>query len=155
VTTVAANRECMAADRLYSIEDGSFMAPKLWVHEGSIYSSSGNSADFLLFQRYVMGIDKDRPIIKDEDSFSVLRLSTDGIWYYDYACLGVRIDDDYFAIGGGKLAALCLMSTGMHPVDAVRTVAKHHDGTKGRVDCINLADLPPPTKGRTRARKGS
>lgn len=153
MTTVAANRECMAADRHYSLDGPSFKATKLWIHDGSIWSSAGGNADWLVFQRYVLGVDKERPIIKDEDGFCVLRLSKDGMYYYDWSCLPTKIDDQCFAIGAGQLAALCLMDVGLSPKEAVTRVCARDDNTKGPVDCVFLAEVAAFKKPRTR--KGS
>lgn len=148
MTTIAANHLCMAADRHYSLEGCSFKAPKLWVHEGSIWSSAGYNADWIAFQRYIIGLDKERPTLKGDDEFSVLRLSADGLFYYDWSCHPTRIDNEHFAIGNGQLAAICLMSVGVSPKDAVSLICEHDDGTKGPVDCIFLTDIVKPARAK-------
>lgn len=146
MTTIAANRECMAADRHFSLDGPSFNSRKLWVHDGSIWSSAGHSGDWFAFQRFVLGIEKDRPVMDREGTFCCLRLSKEGLHYYDYSCVPVHLDDDMFAIGSGQLAALCLMSTGMSPASAIEVVGKFDEGTKGPVDCIWLKDIPQTKK---------
>lgn len=140
MTTIAANRECMAADRYWSLSDGTgFSACKLWRHKDEIYGSCGKGADWHLFQRYVLGKVKDIPTITDEEGFAVLKLNKQGIWYFDYSCIGVLIDGDCYAIGGGALGAMIAMDCGLAPEGAVEACTKRHDGTKGPVDTFYLA----------------
>lgn len=149
MTTIACNRQEMAGDRWFDLDGVGFRAPKLWVHNGSIWSSAGNSGDFLAFQRWVLGVDKERPVT-DRDSFCVLRLDASGIWYYDYSCEPVLMSDDHFAIGSGQLAALVLMDHGLSPHDAIVKIAQRDSCTRGPVDVVTLASIQKPKR---RARK--
>lgn len=142
----------MVADRKFSL-DGSpaFHAPKIWRHKGDLYSSAGKSGDWMLFQRWIIGEVKDRPVC-DEDTFSVLRLSKDGLWYYDYSCYPVRMDETYFAIGAGDTAAMCLMDQGLSPAQAIEAIKRRSDSTGGTVDVVYLKEeAPVKTSKRSKA----
>lgn len=148
MTTVACTLTEMAADSWFDLDGAGFRAPKLWVHAGGIWSSAGNSGDWFAFQRWLLGVDKDRPVV-DKDSFCALRLDESGIWYYDYSCDPVLMREDRFAIGSGQLGALVLMDAGYPPASAVERVARFDSGTRGPVDVVTLASIAP-AKRKTR-----
>lgn len=139
MTTIAVNHECMAADRHYSVDGVGFSAPKLWVNDGSVWGSAGKSGDWNLFQRFILGQAKDPPVL-DEETFAAIRLSPEGIFYYDYSSYPVRMNDRFFAIGSGQLAAITLMNEGYSPRSSVEAIAKVAETTREPVDCISLTD---------------
>ena len=131
MTTIACNRQEMAADRWFDLDGLGFRSSKLWVHNNAIWSSAGNSGDWLAFQRWILGVDKERPVA-DRASFCVLRLDASGICYYDYSW------------------ALVLMDHGLSPHDAIVKIAQRDSCTRGPVDVVTLASIQKPKR---RARK--
>jgi hypothetical protein len=123
VTTIAANRECMAADSLANTDGRAFHTRKLYRVRGALIGISGGLDHGMMFVRwYAAGADlADRP--KGLDA-SALALDRSGLYRYESECYPMPIEDGFAASGSGAYAALAAMHMGATPKEAVEVACK-------------------------------
>lgn len=137
MTTIACDLKHMVGDRRITIGELYFPATKIVKIKGDIVGTAGldgEGADFVEWYRKQAG---EIPKLT-ADSFEVLILKKDGIYYYDYTCVGTRVERPYWAIGNGALGALCAMKRGASPKEAIEDVAEFSHGTGPETDALEL-----------------
>lgn len=164
MTTIAANRTCMAADNKVTDSDRVYYTNKLRVIDGCIVAAAGLCADSnTFFDWFRSGREAPYPALTDDPdtTFECLVLSPRGL--FAYSCCGEpdELDDGHYAIGTGSPVALyCMRALKMTPEQAVYEAFKVDPnsgvdpagGPGGKVRVYNLADIPAPKKGRARGR---
>lgn len=130
MTTIAANRELMAADSQATTGEGiKFACVKLFERQGGIIGFCGGLAVGTKFVRSFPDVEE-----WDEDcEFEALILNSKGIWLYESSLEPIKVDQSFYAIGSGAQAAIAAMHMGADPIQAVKIAAKIDSGTGGRV----------------------
>jgi hypothetical protein len=136
MTTIACDLKHMVGDRRITIGELYFPATKILKIKGDIVGTAGldgEGSDFVDWYRKGGEAPK-----LTADSFEALVLKKDGIYYYDYTCVGTRVERPFWAIGNGALGALCAMKRGATPKEAVEDVSEFSHGTGAETDAIEL-----------------
>lgn len=153
MTTIAANLECMAADRRVSDSDEndaftgwSYPARKIFRIGNSLYGTSGHGSMCLVFIEWLK-TNRSRHalyrILGDEDrcAFRVLELrsaphrrgkATLHVW--DGWGIPEQVLADHIAVGSGAKAACALLDKGEGPEGAIRGAMPHDFFTGGPID---------------------
>lgn len=140
MTTIAANRHCMAADRKVTDGDTRYYSKKIKRVGKAIVGCAGTAA--LCNQFFVWfktRRDKDKPVIKDadEDTLDAIVLTDEGrLFVYDKDCQVDELEDDYYAVGTGRQAALAAMFLGADPARAVQVAREIDNDTGGQIDVL-------------------
>ena len=140
MTTIAANRRCMAADRKITDDSGRSSERKIVRVGDAIIGLAGDTAACEKALKFLVALgdcaeDEDPTVptfAKDED-LAILILAPNGL--YVIRGTGLQIEelaDPFYAVGSGSKAALAGMVLGMEPWDAVDLACQ--------VDCYS--DLP-------------
>ncbi len=153
MTTIACNREEMAADSLTIIEDLRFgrneKVRRVYRGLGNpshLVAGSGQSRHINRFLEWYGTFDApERPDLGED--FAGLALTPEGIFYYDGGCYGVPMDLDYWAIGSGAQIALGAMAMGASPKEAVVIACGFDVGSGGpvRSERLDAPKLVPPS----------
>jgi 20S proteasome alpha/beta subunit len=137
MTTIACDLKHMVGDRRITIGELYFPATKIFKVRGDIVGTAGDGGDGDEFIEWYRKQSGEKPVL-DKDTFEALVLKKDGIYYYDYTCLGTKIERGYAAIGNGALGALCAMKHGATPKEAIEDVSEFSHGTGRETDSIEL-----------------
>lgn len=140
MTTIAANRRCMAADRYITDDCGPSTERKIVRIGDAIVGAAGTTSACEKALRYLAdlpGIAADEnpipPTFAKDDDLVVLILTPVGLFLIRDTGLQIEeLADPHFAIGSGGKAARAGMVLGMEPWDAVDLACQ--------VDCYS--DLP-------------
>lgn len=126
MTTIAANQKVMAADTRTVTGETWFRTSKIVRVGRSVVGVAGDSSAIEKFLRWYIGGRKkrERPEFRDSESFAALILDSRGMWHCDESLAFDRVNDDYFAIGTGAIAALVAMDLGLDPVAAVEAACR-------------------------------
>lgn len=121
MTTIACNRQEMAADSLAVTDNRKCRVRKLFRGRGAIIGVSGSAEHAVMFVHwYHNGADlNDRP--RDLD-IGALVLDKNGVFRYEGNCYPYEVLDEFAAVGSGADAGLAAMIMGATPERAV-TVA--------------------------------
>jgi hypothetical protein len=173
VTTVAANREVMAADHRVT-EDGSPIChmPKLYRIKDRVYGICGDVDAALVFLAWLRaGLDTDEwdytflyayafDNTETRESFEVMELGPEGLALWNGWGVRKPILDDRYAIGSGGPAALQAMTgkSKLAPFDAVREAISgdQYSGLMPDLEVEEMWLIPPelaPTDKPKKARK--
>lgn len=91
--------------------------------------------------------------VNEYTEFECLIVHKSGIWMADRLCRLEQLDEDFWAAGSGRQAALAAMHCGKSAVEAVRIAARIDSFTGGRVVHMSLADVESKRgKGKARIR---
>lgn len=137
MTTVIATRDCMVSDTLISYEPSFRGESKIWVAQGCVWGGAGPAGPIAAFKQWTLGKGK-RPDFKKPDDdeeesakMEVLQLHpTNGLFLWINSDLPERVDEPFYAIGGGGAYAVGAMSHGATPQEALEIAAKWHTGTR-------------------------
>jgi len=146
MTTIAYRDGILAADSRLTVDHGcgarKHTCRKLFrkrVGEGKkahdvIIATAGESSPGMVFVDWY-GSGKPPPDIFMHlgGDFLCLVLSPEGLFEYDVYCRGEPIEEEFYAVGSGSMAALAAMHCGKSAVDAVRIAARIDSFTGGRV----------------------
>ncbi len=140
MTTIAANLECMAADRKVTLGETRYMSRKLKRVRDTIVGGAGSSTGIAKFMRWFeAGADADdTPKLAKDEEIDVLLLSPRGLSFFNGEFVEDLMEDAFFALGTGNQAALAAMHLGLSPGDAVEVAKKVDNGTDGVVDVMWL-----------------
>lgn len=145
MTTIAYRNGVIAADSRTTLEtEGGgarmFLCEKLFrkqvvlkgVAQEVIIATAGESSPGMVFVDW-FGSRKKPPIddfLTGEADFTCLVLQHDGLWEYDAWCRGVKILDEFYAIGSGAKAALGALHMGAGARKAVELACRidHYSG---------------------------
>jgi 20S proteasome alpha/beta subunit len=137
MTTIVCDLTKMVGDRRITIGDLFFPATKIFKIKGEIVGAAGLDGEGAAFMEWLRKPTDTRPVLAP-DSFEAIVLRRDGIYYYDYTCIGTKVELPFYAIGNGALGALCAMERGATPEEAVQLVAKHSHGTGSEIDVLTI-----------------
>lgn len=164
MTTLAANLECMAADRRVSdstdADEGgptgwSYPANKLFRIGNSIFGTSGHGTMSLAFIEWLKTRRSRHELYKilgdyEREEIRVLELrgpmrrrGAAGIYVWDGWGYAEEVLKDHVAVGSGAKAAGALLDAGFTPRDAVRGAMKQDFFTGGEIDVMWLSGKPP------------
>ena len=122
MTTIACNKDVMAADSQATASNRSSKVVKIFRVNGDIIGCSGTVEDWLIFVEWYKN--KTSPPELDSD-FGALVLTRDGtIYEYGNKLMKMEIFEDFYAIGSGSDIAIGAMSVGADPKQAVKIAAK-------------------------------
>jgi ATP-dependent protease HslVU (ClpYQ) peptidase subunit len=146
MTTIAYRDGVLAADSRVTVDYGSgarkHTCKKLFrkrVTEGKksfdvIIATAGESSPGMVFvDWYGSGTSVPDIFLHIDADFTCLVLTPDGLFEYDTFCRGEKIEEDFYAIGSGAMAALAAMHCGKSALDAVRIAARVDTYTGGRI----------------------
>lgn len=133
MTTVAANRSCMAADSKVTVNDSeSYSARKIERIGDAIVGAAGHNRAINKFLRWVRRGGGRKPRMVKGDELDAIVLTPAGLFRVDCQFDWEPVKDEFLAIGSGAMAALAAMHCGLNPEGAVEIAC--------RVDC----DSAPP-----------
>lgn len=149
MTTIAANKTEMAADSKITMEASTdtrhFTTSKMVVKDGDILGAAGDSHWGELFFKWY-GSRKKKPQFPKDADFEALVLTKDGkLFHYDETLARNSVNDNYFAIGSGGMAALAGLHLGLDPTAAVDLASRVDPYTGPPVITIRLEN-PPDAK---------
>jgi hypothetical protein len=133
MTTIACNRDMMAADSLVTCgSQRNYQTSKIWRHGRSIFGAAGDSKAIAAFRRWIGSYAPGWPAMlrgladagfADGADFSALELRDDGIYIWDSGLFPDRLEDEEqnYAIGsiGAGVALYCMRVLHDGPVKAV------------------------------------
>lgn len=129
MTTIVCNSTTMAADKR-GTSNPIFKTTKIFRVRGSLIGISGNIEQALRFVEW-RRTPEGKPAFTEGASLEVLELSADGkITWWGPEMVGVTIENDFYAVGSGAMAAMGAMSMGASPKRAV-VVASLWDAATG------------------------
>jgi hypothetical protein len=129
MTTIVCNRTIMAADRR-GTSNPLFTMTKLFRVGGSIIGITGNIEQALRFVEW-RRTPEAKPTFSEASSIEILELTADKrIIYWGAEMVGIPIENEFYALGTGAMAAMGAMSMGASPRKAV-TIASMWDAATG------------------------
>lgn len=133
MTTVATNRECMAADTRL-VGDVIASVTKIRRFGNRIIGCAGDMVCITVFWDWAAGGFKERrkPTLP-EGSFDALELNPDGIFAWDRALCRYPHRDDYHAIGSGAMSAKTAIFLGKTPEESIVVASEFDESTGGPV----------------------
>lgn len=147
MTTLAVNRECIAADTRVVTGGSYYHASKLFRVGQSILGTAGDGFACLGFVEWFKSPRRNPGQLHkmfgeiDRHEIIVIELNPGGIYLWNGWGFPERINDPYYATGSGGMAALEAMRDGKQPEEAVRRAISHDENTGGPVEVEYL--LPP------------
>ena len=136
MTTIACDLKHMVADRRVTCGDIQFPATKIFKIRGDILGAAGIGGDceaFMDWYRKQTAI----PSLNREE-FEAMVLTKQGIFFFDYTCVGFKVEREFHAVGAGALGALVAMRKGATPKEAIELVAEFSIDTGPETDTIEL-----------------
>lgn len=137
MTTIAANKRCMAADRRVSYGDTHFSSVKIRRIGKAIVGCAGDGEAVAQFFDWYARKRKKLPD-KIEGAVDALVLTAEGLYHYDKHGYPDMVTDEFMAIGSGGMAAVAAMHCGKDPAEAVAIAALVDTGTGGQIDVLEL-----------------
>ena len=161
MTTIAYRDGILAADSRLTVDHGSgarkHTCKKLFrkrVGEGKkaydvIIATAGESSPGMVFVDWY-GSGKPVPdlFLHLGGDFLCLVLSPSGLFEYDVYCRGEPIEEEFYAVGSGSMAALAAMHCGKSAIEAVRVASRIDSFTGGRIVYEALNKETPRVKAR-------
>lgn len=140
MTTIAANRKCMAGDQKVTDDDTYFRTRKIRRIGKCIVGAAGTGPACIKFLRWLEKADPnaDPPKFGKDDELAALVLTPKGLFVYDTSCEPEEILDGFYAVGSGKQAALAAMHLGCDPGKAVEIAATVDTSTGLPVEVLTL-----------------
>lgn len=141
MTTIAADRRSMAADRKLSYCETSHQVVKIRRIGQAIVGCAGSSGAACKFMRWLEeGKPTDAiPKFAKDDELSALVLTPEGLFLFDLSCEPDEIVDGRCAIGSGSHAALAAMrGFDASPERAVEVACLVDNASDGPVDVLHL-----------------
>jgi ATP-dependent protease HslVU (ClpYQ) peptidase subunit len=137
MTTIVANRNCMAADNRVTGMP-MFSTEKLFRINGSILGIAGSTQQCLRFIEW-RRTPEAKPTFTETADFEVLELTSDGrLLWWGPEMVAIPIADDYYAIGSGAAFALGAMDMGASPERAIKSSAKWDSSTGSTIQVKRL-----------------
>ena len=157
MTTIAVNRECMAADTRVTTGASYYHSPKIFRIGDTLWGTAGDAFACLAVIDWLK-TPKRSPFLlhrafadHDRDSVLLVGLGPEGITLLTGWGTFERVLDDQIAIGSGSMAALEAMRHGSDPEMAVKRAMTHDECTGGHVQVEYL--LPPELLPKRRKRR--
>jgi len=159
MTTIAANRECLAADTRVVTGSSFYHAPKIFRVGNSLLGTAGDGFACLAFVEWFKSERRNSQVLHkifgetiDRDAIWIVELNPAGIYFWNGWGVPEKILDEVFAVGTGGPAALEAMRCGKTPEEAV-TRAFAHDENSGppvQVEYLLPPELIPRRKRRVK-----
>lgn len=142
MTTIAANRQCMAGDRRVTLGEVRYNTKKIKRIGDMIVGGAGSGTAIIKFFRWVeAGCDlDDTPRLAKDEEFDAIILTATGLEFWNQDFSPDAMEDDAFAIGTGNQAAMAAMICGCDPGQAVEVAAEVNNNTGGVVDVLWLKE---------------
>jgi hypothetical protein len=138
MTTIAANRVCIAADTRVT-GDVITSVRKLIVLPHSIFGCAGDMEAIRLFVDWATaGFPQKRRPNFGESAFEALELDQTGIWVWERTLTRYVLEDDFHAIGSGAMAAKVAMYLGKTPAEAIEIASRFDEATGGKIHVEGL-----------------
>lgn len=157
MTTVAITREAIAADTRVVTGSSYYHAPKIFRVGQSLLGTAGSGFACLAFVEWFKSPRRNPQVLHkifgeyDRDDILIAELNPAGIFLWDGWGYPEKINDPYYAIGSGAMAALEALRNGLDPDDAVRRAVAHDENTGSPVQ---IEYLLPPELSPKRKRRG-
>lgn len=148
MTTLAFNRECIAGDTRVVTGGSYYHADKIFRVGNSLLGTAGNGFMCLAFVEWFKS-QKRNPFTlhkligeeADRDDILIAEINPGGIYLWDGWGFAEKINDPFYAIGSGAMAALEALRNDHPPEEAVRRAIAHDENTGSPVQVEYL--LPP------------
>lgn len=148
MTTIAVNRECMAADTRVVNGNSYYHADKIFRVGNSLLGTAGDSFMCLAFVEWFKSPRRNpfelHKLIGEEgdrNEIVIAELNAGGIYLWNGWGYPEKLNDPAFAIGSGGMPALEAMRNGHTPEEAVRRATLHDENTGAPIQVEWL--LPP------------
>jgi hypothetical protein len=158
MTTIAANRECIAADTRVVNGSSYYHAPKIFRIGNSLLGTAGDGFACLAWVEWFKSPRRNPQTLHrmfgetvDRDAIWIVELNPSGIHFWNGWGVPETILDDCFAVGTGGMAALEAMRSGKTPEEAVHRALAHDENSGPPVQVEYL--LPPELLKPKRRRK--
>ena len=156
MTTIAVNRECMAADTRVSTGGAHYHANKIFRIGCSLFGTAGDGDMGLVMIDWLRTARNRQRLYKEWADYErsevwLVELNPGGIYLWTGWGVPERLNEERFAIGSGQLAALQALDSGLSPEDAVRSSIRY-DQYSG--EPLQVEYLLPPELKRTRRKRG-
>jgi len=153
MTTIACNRECMAADTRVSTGGAHYHANKIFRIGVSLFGTAGDGDMGLVMIDWLKTARNKQQLYKllgdyERSEVWLIELNPGGIHLWTGWGVAERLNEDRYAIGTGQLAALQAMDAGASPEDAVRGATRYDQYTGEPLQVEWL--LPPELKRKRR-----
>ncbi len=155
MTTIACNRECMAADTRVSTGGAHYHANKIFRIGSSLFGTAGDGDMGLVMIEWLRTARNRQALYRqwadyERNDVWLIELNPGGICLWTGWGIQERINESRFAIGSGQLAALAALDSGANPEDAVRGAVRYDQYTGEPLQVEYL--LPPELQKRKRKR---
>lgn len=146
MTTIAANREMVAADSQGTREDGLIVSMreqkvKVLGPDRDIVACQGREDEITEFEEWW---DQGRPVdetpdLGSDDGFAAIVLTREGKLFKVYErCTPVEVPDDFIALGSGDAVAMGAMAAGKTPEEAIEIACRLNMYTGGPISVETL-----------------
>lgn len=159
MTTLAANRECIAADTRVVTGSSYYHATKLFRVGTSLLGTAGEGFPCLAFVEWFKSPKRNPQVlhkifgdVEARDGIWIVELNPGGIHFWNGWGYRETILDDFFAVGTGGQAALEAMRHGLTPEQAIHRAIGHDENTGQPVQCEYL--LPPELQPKRKRKRG-
>jgi hypothetical protein len=147
MTTIAADRQCMAADTALVMGETRASCCKIFRIKGALVGTAGGNGEGEVFLRWYKSGGEIPKLDKDAD-FCALVLNAEGLWHYEYDFMPTKLNNDFWAIGTGAPHALTAMNMGATPEEAVRQAVQFDVNSSLPVDVFQLKVKRADSKSR-------
>ena len=156
MTTIACNRECMAADTRVSTGGAHYHANKIFRLGSSLFGTAGDGDMGLVMIDWLRTARNRQTLYKqwadyDRNEVWLIELNPGGICLWTGWGVQERINDKRYAIGTGQLAALKGMDKDETPEEAVRGAIDYDQYSGAPVQVEYL--LPPELARKVRRKR--
>ena len=138
MSTVAANRECMAADSKVTIGSTHYSTVKIERIGQVLVGCAGHTRAIARFLTWMRKGGGRKPSIVKTDQLEAIILSPSGLFRVDRACEFDEVKDAFTAVGSGDMAALAAMHCGLAPGPAVGIACRVDNHSAPPVDVFYL-----------------
>ena len=160
MTTIAATTRMIAADSQVTVDESSYLSPKLMMFEDAAMGAAGDAEACHMFFDWWPKRDTTKLDIPAEMELECLVLTRDGKLYrYGKYAKPDYIRDGLMAVGSGSAIAIASMDTMLHlglvpdPQIAVAVASKRSPDTGGPIDVFTIEQINEPRAKPVRSRK--
>ena len=137
MTTIVCDRKTMVADKRAS-GDTLFLTTKIFRINNSLIGFSGNIEQALRFMEWRRSPDT-KPCFDGGFQCEVIELSACGaLTWWGAEMVGIKIENDHYAIGSGSQFALGAMAMGASPAKAIKIAARWDGATGSEIQTMTL-----------------
>lgn len=135
MTTIACNRELMAADSQVTRGTISAACQKIWKVNGDILGTCGTYEIGLQFVKWyeAKGAAPELWDSSAEDFTALVLTAKGGIFEYGPKLMPIEVMEKFHAVGSGCEIAIGAMEAGADPIQAVKIACKRDSGSGGKV----------------------